>query len=112
MRHLYYADNRDLVKWAVLLQIAHTHDLRSIIQVPYLRVGKQHRFMFGDVQIPIQKEVWDFFRDIRQIVRLGEQCGVPIEVITETFGHKNRRDYSDFISPSRSLQKAPDIIIP
>jgi hypothetical protein len=98
MRDLYYADNRDLVKWAVLVHIAHTHKLRSIIQVPYWRVGKQHHFMFGGIQIPIQKAVWDFFRDIRQIVRLGECCDIGIEVIMEPFSHTNRRVYSNHIS--------------
>ena len=52
MRDLYYADNRDLVKWAVLVHIAHTHKLRSIIQVPYWRAGKQHHFLLGGIQIP------------------------------------------------------------
>lgn len=103
MRDLYYADQRDLVKWAVLVHIAHLHGLRSIIQVPYWRAGRGYHFTFGGVKFPINKEVWNFFRDMRQIVRLGEKCGVSIEVIMEPFNHQDRDGYSDLVS--RHLQK-------
>ena len=35
MRDKYYADNRDLVKWGVLLTLAEQHAARHILQVMY-----------------------------------------------------------------------------
>jgi len=37
MRDKWYADNRDLVKWGVLLTLAERHAAKHILQVLYYR---------------------------------------------------------------------------
>jgi hypothetical protein len=41
MREVWFADKRDLIKWGVLVHLAHKYDLKTIVQVPYLRPPKK-----------------------------------------------------------------------
>ncbi|MDD5451964.1 MAG: hypothetical protein PHT49_08740 [Desulfovibrionales bacterium] len=99
MRDLWYADNRDLIKWAVLIHIARSNFLQTVIQVPYWRPEKaRQHFTFQGSRIPISEDVWHFFRNIQDIARLGQQCGVEVKVIMEPFKHTDRASYSEHIA--------------
>jgi hypothetical protein len=96
MREIWYSDNRDLVKWGVLVTLARANSLQTIVQVPYWRSErKRPHFSFKQKRAPIPDEVWTFFRDLKQIERLGDQCGSKIKVIRDQFTHTNRKRYSD-----------------
>lgn len=99
MREVWFADNRDLIKWGVLVHLARTHELRTIVQVPYWRPEKARpHFMFCNKRLPIAKEVWQFFRDIRRIEKLGDESGIKVKIISDVFKHADRNSYSDSIS--------------
>jgi len=94
MRDLWYADNRDLVKWATLWHIAREHSLRGILQVPYWRPEKGRPcFRFGTDRVRIADEVWNFFRDIRHIEKLAHKLGVWVKVHAEAFDPADRASY-------------------
>ena len=95
MRPIWYADNRDLVKWGLLVHLARANSLKTIVQVPYRRPEKSRvHFTFQNQQVPIPKRVWYFFRDLKQIERLGDQYGLEIKVILDEFKPSDRKHYS------------------
>jgi hypothetical protein len=55
----WYADNRDLVKWGVLLRLAETLDARRVLQLAFYRP-----------------------RDFGQVVIDGQRQDLPAEVIS------------------------------
>jgi hypothetical protein len=98
MRDFWYSDNRDLLKWALLIHLADKHKLKTIIQVPFWRrENKQMYFTLRDKRIPIPDEVWSFFRDIRHIKQLGSKCGITLKVVGEEFTHPERLKYSTLV---------------
>jgi len=99
MREVWFADNRDLIKWAILVHAARTYGLKTIVQVPYWRPeNTRPRFCFGNDRVAVVDDVWRFFRDIRSVERLGDQVEMTVKVIAEEFSHTNRDAYSDCIS--------------
>jgi hypothetical protein len=59
MRTIWFGDRRDLLKWGLLVHLAHEKQLKTIIQVPYLRKddpyfwkrdGKTNRPQFEEFQ--------------------------------------------------------------
>lgn len=94
MRDIWYGDNRDILKWGVLFHIARHHSLQSIVQIPYWRPETDRpRFRFKGQTIPINEEVWTFFRNVRHAERLGESARVPVRVFAATFNHRERHEY-------------------
>ena len=94
MRDKYYSDDRDLLKWATLVRIASTHELRTVIQVPYWRPEKVHpQLNFMGKQVPVSSKVWKFFRNIHSITRLGPEIGISIAVIGKEFDPGQRQAY-------------------
>jgi hypothetical protein len=94
MRDKYYSDDRDLFKWATLVHIASTHELRTILQVPYWRPENiRPRFDFKGQKVPVSSQVWKFFRSIHNVTRLGPEIGVSIAIISKEFDANNRQSY-------------------
>jgi hypothetical protein len=97
MRDKWYADNRDLVKWSVLLVLARKHQVDRILQIAYY-----NRSDFGEIDIDGQRhqvsaEVISHFRDIRNAETL---CQQPfISVFDTPFGDRTSytRAVKDFI---------------
>jgi hypothetical protein len=99
MRERWFADNRDLIKWSVLVHLARTYALRTIVQVPYWRPEKApFHFIFRNERLPVTDDVWRFFRDIHRIEQLGDDIGVKVKIVREEFNHANRWLYSEHIS--------------
>jgi hypothetical protein len=78
MRNRWYADNRDLVKWSVLLLLAKRVGAERIIQIAFLNSSE-----FGEVEVdgerhPIPLEVQSHFRDIRNITGLSEHPRISV----------------------------------
>lgn len=98
MRDIWYADDRDLAKWGVLVHLARAHSLKTIVQVPYWRPEKNRpHFTFRKHRESVPEEVWGFFRDVKRIERLGDQCGLKVKVLVERFKHADREPYSAYI---------------
>jgi len=94
MRDKWYADNRDLIKWATLSHIARMENLRTIIQVPYWRPDESRpHFDFRNKRVPVSDDVWGFFRNIKHINGLAAQIAVSITVVASQFNPNQREAY-------------------
>jgi hypothetical protein len=86
MRNKWYADNRDLVKWSVLLVLARKHKADRILQIAYYCDSD-----FGEIDVDghrhqVPPEVLSHFRDIRNVAVL---CQRPrISVFDTPFGDR------------------------
>ena len=91
MQHKWYADNRDLVKWSVLLRLAEINHMDRILQIAYYRPSK-----FGIIQIDgsdnnIPNAVLKHFRRMQNIRKLNSK--IRVSIFDETF--QNRQEYHD-----------------
>jgi hypothetical protein len=78
MRDRWYGDNRDLVKWGVLLKLASQRGANRIVQVAYYR---QETVNIDGCKCPIPQAVTKHFaKDLRHISRLNTP-GVEIHVV-------------------------------
>jgi hypothetical protein len=78
MRDKWYSDNRDLIKWSVLLLLARRSNADRIIQIALLNESK-----FSDIDIDgerhqIPQEVLSHFRDIGNITALSRHPRISV----------------------------------
>jgi len=95
MQDQWYADNRDLVKWGVLVHLAGEHQITNILQVACYRKSGTGTASLACTQggepprgVPLPHEVYEHFRDVRDvrdITRLQDRTGLTIEVFNEEF---------------------------
>jgi len=86
VRDQWYADNRDLVKWAALVHLAESYGIRRIIQVAYYRPNNSDltlKTTAGQVSFP--GPVLEHFRNLDQIKGLAAATGLRIDVYKEPF---------------------------
>lgn len=93
MRDQWYGDNRDLVKWGVLLNLAREHAANRILQVAYLRPSEWAQLEIDGRHSPVPEAVLRHFRDVRNIKNLSN--GPKIEVVETPF--VDRRKYSQAV---------------
>ncbi len=95
MQTEWYGDKRDLVKWGTLIHLCREHNLKSIIQVPFLLREKAWRYKLSIDGRPerFPAEVWRHFRDLNHIEALGRRIGLTIRVLGHEFSHQRRVDY-------------------
>ena len=85
MRDKWYSDNRDLIKWSVLLLLARRAGVDRIIQIALLNPSD-----FGQIEIDgephqIPSEVLSHFRDLRNITGLlGTRRSLSSIALSET----------------------------
>lgn len=95
MRHQWYGDGRDLIKWAVLIHLATTRNLKQIVDAVYLRPDAPRPLIKSRRKpIPFSGSVWAHFRDIHDIRRLAAATGIDIKVIGTPFDAKARSRYT------------------
>ncbi len=82
MRDKWFADNRDLVKWGVLLTLARKEGITHILQVLYRRQDEWGGLAIDGTDEKIPTEVIRHFRDPLSVTRLDP--AITIEVITDT----------------------------
>ncbi len=111
MQNKYYADNRDLVKWSVLIRLAEEYKLSRIIQVAYLLQDSK----FDNIAIdglkpePPSPEVLLHFRNMRGISALHME--ISISVFDQKFGKDNRGTYhNDLIQFLAALGDKPRLV--
>jgi len=102
VRDAYYADNRDIVKWGVLLHIAREFDLARILQVAYLRGSAWGDLEVDGQRVPLPHEVVAHFRDVRDVARMTDRP--HIDVLAEPYG--DREEYAQLVR-ERILERVP-----
>lgn len=112
MRHQWYADGRDLIKWGVLLHLAKSWDLKRIIQVAYLRPDDPRPTLgCQNETIPLNDLVWSHFRDIRDIERLAKSSKIEIELIETPYDPRAKDEYSlRVVSRYSAKSKTPTVV--
>ncbi len=93
MRDQWYGDNRDLVKWGVLLELARRHRAKHILQVLYLRPSTWERLTIDRDQVELPTAVVQHFRSAASVSAI--HCPAQIEVVSENFG--DRTDYRQVV---------------
>ena len=97
MQDRWYGDNRDIVKWAVLLHLARTHHIECIVQVVFLQAGpdrRRFRLRSNLRALDIMPEVWEHFpREVTRIRDLAVRTGITIRVLNEPFKDAHRGEY-------------------
>jgi hypothetical protein len=91
MRDQWYGDNRDIVKWGVLTQLAHKIGAARVLQVTYYRPTEWNGLPQGswpELEIdgkpyPVPGSVLQHFRDVRRIEDI--RGTPPIEVLEAPF---------------------------
>ena len=83
MQDKFYGDNRDLVKWGTLANLASQHEVKQILQVLYYRPNLWPRIEVDRKEVEIAKEVIQHFRNTKSIC--GLESSVPVHVLGETF---------------------------
>lgn len=104
MKDVWYADNRDLIKWSVLITLAQNHQAKKIIQITYFRPSEFSEIVIDGQSYKLPQQVISHFRDITNIQKMITDF--QVEVLMEEF--KDRDKYltttTDFIS-SHSVEK-------
>jgi hypothetical protein len=107
MRDKWYGDNRDLVKWGVLLELAQRHQVHQILQVLYKRPSTWERLEIDGEQVELPATVIHHFRDATSVSAM--RCPARVEVVSETFG--DRSDYLQIVLQRiRSRAQLPGIV--
>lgn len=109
MKDKWYGDNRDLVKWGVLVELANQHGVSKIVQVAYYRPEARPEIEIDGSEYPIPDAVAGHFpRDVMDIDRLSRSSRVHIKVLNSTFS--NRRDtYMKEVQAALGELASPDL---
>jgi hypothetical protein len=86
MRDIWYSDNKDLVKWAVLFGLAKKAAADRILQVAYWRPSDFPQVRLDNDPFDMAPEVIGHLRDIRNIASLHSK--VRITVIDSLFDNR------------------------
>jgi hypothetical protein len=78
MQDIWYADNRDLIKWSVLLHLVRKYNAKKIVQIAYYRKSDFKTFEIDGVNQNIPEEILNHFRRIKDIETLNLE--VPVHV--------------------------------
>jgi hypothetical protein len=107
MRHQWYADARDLIKWGALIHLAEEQDIKRIIQVAYLRPDViRPKLQLGNNSIEMPVVVWSHFRNLNDIKRLAKSSGIKIDLFSTPYNVEDRLAYSEAIARQyRAIKK-------
>lgn len=83
MKDIWYGDNRDLIKWSVLLHLARKYQARKILQIAYYRKSDFKSFEMDGVNHSIPEEIINHFRRVKNIESI--KLEVPIYVFDTVF---------------------------
>jgi hypothetical protein len=88
MQDRWYGDNRDLVKWGTLLELARIYRAKQILQVLYYRPNTWDPIEVGGSLVRIPNEVIQHFRNSMSICKM--KTSVPIKVLGKTIADRNQ----------------------
>lgn len=110
MRDQWYGDERDLVKWGILLHLAKKHPAARIVQVAYFRSDeKDYTLHSKNGSFQVDPAILTHFRNLDDIQRLGEAATVRIDVFKEPF-QGMRKNYHDRLAQYLSGYADPQIV--
>lgn len=89
MKDIWYADNRDLIKWSVLIKLTQIYHMDKILQIAYYRDSEFHGIQIDGENYSIPSEVINHFRKIHNIT--GLKTDIEICIYDEVF--ENRKEY-------------------
>jgi len=78
VKDCWYGDNRDLVKWGVLLRLAEKFEAKRILQIAFYRPSTFGQLVIDGQNQDIPEEVISHFRDLRTIGRTGSKIRVTV----------------------------------
>ena len=78
MRDIWYADNRDLIKWGVLFRLAERYEAARIIQVVYYRPSTFGQIEIDGQQVTIPEEIIAHFRNVRAVGSVDSHIRVAV----------------------------------
>lgn len=92
MRDRWYADNRDLVKWAALLHLSESSKCDAILQVAFYRTDLNRPRLHEDHRsFDFPNVVLAHFRDVDHIKNLAHKSHIQIEVLKEAFNGSRQK---------------------
>ncbi len=109
MRDKWYSDNRDLVKWGVLLRLAELYDMATILQVAYYRSTPwdEKSIEIDGCAYPLPLEVVNHFRNIKNIATLRSKARV---VVLDAPCHDRAQYLQCILMAIRKPRKEPVIV--
>lgn len=107
MRDKYYADNRDLVKWGVVLTLAERYAAKHILQVMYYRPTDWAFLEVDGVQVALPAAVTRHFRQATAITAI--EASAPVDVFADGFEERGKY-YRALIDRIRNRQASPGIV--
>src|SRR6267143_4429388 len=78
MRDRWYADNRDLIKWGVLLRLAGSFEASRILQLAFYRPSEFGQLVIDGQAHNIPDEVIAHFRNLRTIGSISSEIRVTV----------------------------------
>ncbi len=87
MKDKWYGDNRDLVKWGVLLELTRRFDAEHILQVLYYRPNEWEQLEIDGEQVPLPPAVIQHFRNTSAITAI--QRPPHVEVVGDRFDDRS-----------------------
>ncbi len=91
MRHEWYGNDRDVVKWSALIHLAQREAAASIVQVAMRRPdGAEPPLHTSRGKVSAPAEVTTHFRDLDDIRRLAAATALTIEVMADPFVDRRR----------------------
>lgn len=99
MRDIYYADNRDLIKWGVLLRLAEMFDAARIVHVAYYRESQFGPLIIDGQEFDVPQSVLAHFRNLRTIAAI--QSDVRVTVFDSVF-----QDRAAYLQSVQTIQSA------
>lgn len=109
MKDKYFGDNRDLMKWSVLIQLARDKGIKKIYQIAYFGNTKWPIIQIDGCDPKMPREVTAFFRNINNI-RSISVAGIEIEVFGDDFNDDNRVPYHKKVIELIEKEQSPAII--
>jgi len=89
MKERWYGDDRDLVKWGVLLHLSDIYSVKRILQVAYFRTNEWCRLEIDGQEKSIPESVTSHFKNLNNIENLSSI--LQIKVLDSLF--ENRDEY-------------------
>jgi len=111
MRHKWYSDNRDLVKWATLVRLALKHHA-TIVWI-WLLTDDEVGYTFAEPDTTdFPGEVIEHFRDLHDIDRLAARAGIEVSHYRRPYQGDDDAYFDDVIAEVQAgFQNSPDPVI-
>ena len=111
MRERWFGDNRDLVKWGSLIQLAEEGRISTVVQVLYLTESPRPELEREGAAFVLSDRVWKHFRNIRSVESLAGRFPGEIRVFDRPFIHADRSGYHDeLVTELKTLRRRKKIV--